>query len=79
MTNVAARALDLYLAVQSRVIRLSAAQHLFAVDALARSVCWCPLEVGQEVLFPRDTLERTVVDALALTPGQESAWARYLR
>src|SRR5512143_4039199 len=37
MTNLAARAVDLYIAVQSRIIRLDAAQHLFAVDTLART------------------------------------------
>jgi len=79
MTNLAARALDLYLAVQSRIIRLDAAQHLFAVDTLARVVCWCAVDVDQEVTFASANIESVIERALALTPAQRAAWERLLR
>jgi len=79
MTDLAARALDLYLAVQSRMIRLDAAQHLFAVDTLARIVCWCSVEVDQEVTFASANIESVIERALALTPAQKAAWTRLLK
>lgn len=79
MTHLAARALDLYLAVQSRVVRLDAAQHLFAVDSLSRIVGWSSLEVGQDVTFAVENIESVITRALALTPAQHAAWSRLLK
>lgn len=79
MTNLAARALDLYTAVQSRIIRLDAPQHLFAVDSLARETCWCSLEVGQSVSFTTVNIVSSIESALSLTPTKHAAWSRLLR
>jgi len=79
MTNLAARALDVYLALQTPSVALDGAQHLFAVDALARTVCWCPLEVNQEVSFVPANIKPIVDRALGLSPAQRAAWSRLLR
>ncbi len=79
MTNLAARALDVYLALQSPAIRLDGAQHLFAVDALARAVCWCPVTINQEVTFVPADIKPIVDRALGLSPAQHAAWARLLK
>lgn len=79
MTNLAARAVDLFVAVQSRIIRLDAAQHLFAVDTLARATCWCPVRVGQPTTFATASIASAVDAALAMTPAQHAAWSRLLR
>ena len=79
VTDLAARALDLYIAVQSRVIRLDAPQHLFAVDALSRIVGWRPLDVNQELTFATANIESVIDRALHLTPAQHAAWERLLR
>lgn len=78
MTNLAARAVDLFVAVQSRIIRLDAAQHLFAVDTLARTTCWCSLKANQTVSFTNVDIMTAVDSALAMTPAQHAAWARLL-
>jgi hypothetical protein len=79
MTNIAARALDLYVAVQPTDMHLDSARHLFAVDALARSVCWCPLQRNQEVTFSTNTLSTILDHALNLSPTQKAAWSRLLQ
>lgn len=79
MTNLAARALDMYSALQSPAVRLDGAQHLYAIDALARSVCWCPLEVNQQVTFVPADIKSIIDRALALSPAQHATWARLLR
>lgn len=79
MTNIAARALDLYLALQSENVRLDAAQHLFAVDALARSACWCPVELGQAITFYPLTISSIINRALNLSSAQHAAWQRLLQ
>ena len=79
MTNLAARAVDLYIAVQSRIIRLDAAQHLFAVDTLARTTCWCPLKDGQSVSFTNINIAASVEAALGMTPAKHAAWSRLLK
>lgn len=78
MTAVAARALNLYLAAQPANRWLDGAQHLFAVDALAHSVCWCPLEPNQEVAFSIDTINAIIARAQHLSPAQHTAWSRLL-
>ncbi len=77
MTNVAARAIDAYLA--STGTRLNAPQHLFAVDTLARLVCWCPLGHAQVITFTRNDIAQVITRASALTAAQQSAWSRFLR
>ena len=79
MTTLAAHALDLYIATSNNLIRLTAAQHLFAVDTLARSAGWKALNVGQSVVFTRDALASVVSAAQALTPAQRAAWGKFLR
>jgi hypothetical protein len=79
LTHVSARILDQYLSQQIPPLALSPAQHLFAVDALARSAGWGRLEVDQEVAFTRESLDVIVIKAEALTPAQRAAWARLLR
>lgn len=79
MTDVAARALNLYVAVQRDIVQLDAAQHLFAVDTLARAICWCPLERNQEITFSADHIGAIVTRALNLSPAQHAAWSRLLQ
>ena len=79
MTNLAARAIDVYTALQTPAISLDGAQHLFTVDALARTVCWCPVKVNQEVAFKPADIKSVVDRALGLSPAQHAAWSRLLR
>lgn len=79
MTNLAARALDMYAALQTPAISLDGAQHLYAVDALTRTVCWCPVEVNQEVAFASADIKSVIDRALALSPAQRAAWNRLLK
>ncbi len=79
MTNLAARTIDLYVAVQSTVVRLDAAQHLFAVDTLAHMASWSRLEVGQSVPFTTADISSVLESALKLSPARHAAWARLLR
>jgi hypothetical protein len=78
MTNLAARAIDLSIATRSADIRLDAAQHLFAVDTLARSVCWCPVERDQTISFSTAKIGEVIARALQLSPARHAAWARLL-
>lgn len=78
MTAVAARALDVYLAVNASH-PLDPAQHLFAVDALARTITWHPLEKNQRITFFPRTLDDIIARALTLSPAQHAAWARLLK
>ena len=79
MTNLAARALDLYVALQTSQLRLSAAQHLAAVDTLSRSVCWCPVARDQIVTFATADIVHAIDSALRLSPAALRAWSAYLR
>jgi hypothetical protein len=79
MTNLTARAIDLYIAVQPNIIQLDASQHLYAVDALARKSCWCPLEINQNFMFDIRTISDVVDSALLLSPTQKAAWSRLLQ
>lgn len=79
MTNLAARAVDLYMALQSATIHLDGGQHLFIVDALARTAGWYPLAVDQEVTFLPADIESFIDQAQKLTPSQRSAWMVHSR
>ncbi len=78
MTHLAEHALSIYAETQTTP-SLDAAQHLFAIDALARRTCWCALTPGQAVSFSIETLENVVRDARALTPAQYRAWSALVR
>jgi hypothetical protein len=74
MTQLASRVLDSYLT--DRSIHLDRAQHLFAVDALARHAGWRQLASGERVSFDLDTLAQITISAKSLTATQHAAWAR---
>ncbi|MCC6404875.1 MAG: hypothetical protein IT405_00625 [Candidatus Yanofskybacteria bacterium] len=79
ITTLAAHAIDLRLAAGPAALRLDGAQHLFAVDSLARLAGWAPLSVGQEVRFESSDITTTILHALTLPPHQHAAWERVLR
>jgi|GEM_PF-5793685 len=79
MTNLSARALDLYLLSSDEAPRISAVEHLYAVDTLARDAGWHALEVGQVVSFSNDSIASAITSAQSLTPAQRSAWGKWLR
>lgn len=79
MSNLAAHAIDLYVSVQTKIIRLDSAQHLYAVDSLSRTMCWCPLELNQSVQFPTAAIAGIIDRALNLSHAQHAAWERLLK
>ncbi|MCC6934365.1 MAG: hypothetical protein IT406_01565 [Candidatus Yanofskybacteria bacterium] len=78
LTDLAARAIDLLLASGSATIRLDAAQHLFAVDSLARAMGWRRLLLNEELLFKTSDITAAVLQALTLSPSRHAAWERLL-
>jgi hypothetical protein len=79
ITNIAARALDVYSAATAHAPRLDAVEHLFAVTTLAATVPRSALEVGQEVSFTTAAIQSVLENATTLTASQKSAWAKFLR
>ena len=79
MTHLAAWAVDAYATQHDPQIELTAVEHLFAVDALARLTGWRSLERGEEVQFSADDIAVIITRAQSLSPAQRSAWAKLLR
>ena len=79
MTHLAAKAVNDYAADQIPPLVLDAVQHLYAVDALARSAGWKRMELGDGVSFRTADLADIIARAMRLTAAQRSAWSRYLK
>lgn len=79
ITHVAARALDLYIAIQPVDIKLDAAQHLYVIDILAHQSGWRWLHDGEIVSFTPETLDTAINAAINLSQQQHSAWQRFVR
>jgi len=77
MTHLAARAIDEYLAYSGT--RLTAEQHLAAVDSLSRSKGWRPLDEGESIPFREDEVAAAIAGSLALSAAALAAWGKYLR
>lgn len=77
LTHISAQAVDAYTADQK--ITLTAVEHLYAVDSLARQLGWRDLALGEKVIFSSQRLAETIISAKALTPQQRTAWSRFLR
>lgn len=79
MTDLAAWAINAYSAQHDPQIKLTAVEHLFAVDALAHKTGWRHLEVREEFEFSADDIATIIQQAKSLSPIQRSAWARFLK
>lgn len=77
MTHLAARAIDEHLAYTG--MRLSAEQHLAAVDSLSRTKGWRPLDADERVPFREDEVAAAIAGSLALSAAALAAWGKYLR
>lgn len=79
VTNMAARALDLFILTRSDMgAYLDGPRHLFAVDTLSREIGWRGVELGEKIWFPIDTIARIAREARELTGRPYQAWARLL-
>ena len=79
MTDLSAWAVNAYCSQHDPRISLTAVEHLYAVDTLARKTGWRRLQVREEAMFSADDIANIIESAKALTPAQRNAWARYLR
>ena len=79
MTNLTAWAIDTYITQHVPQIKLTAGEHLFAVDALARLTGWRQLKRGEEIEFSADDITAIIEQAKSLSLAQRSAWARLLK
>ena len=79
ITDLAARALDMYIATNTDAPRLDATEHLFAVTTLATATGIRALEIEQEVSFTSAAIQSVIATAQQLTAHQKSAWAKFLR
>ncbi len=79
MTHLAAWAVDAYLSQHTPKVALTAVEHLYAVDSLARQSGWRRLALHEEARFSADDIAAVIEKAKALTAAQRAAWARFLR
>ncbi len=79
VAHLAGQALDLHLALQPENVRLDAAQHLFAVNALTGLAGPRILERNEAITFDPLKISAVVASALNLSPTQKAAWSRLLR
>jgi hypothetical protein len=79
VAHLAGQALDLYLALQPTNMRLDAAQHLFAIDALTRLTGPRTLERSEGVTFDPLNISAVITDAINLSPTQKAAWSRLVK
>lgn len=79
MTHLAAAAVDTWSSHQNPPALLSPAEHLFAVDTLARAAGWRPVARDESVSFLTAYVAAIVDQATSLSPAQSAAWQRLLK